>query len=338
MTDLRSELKAKWREAEVTGKGDREWRGIALSVQAPVRLIAGIREPDGRIALLLEAPIAAAPRLPLRLRADGVSLADQRRPDEGIYRLAITLEHEGLRDIFEVLAADIVDIVKPTATPIKAIAEAARRLEAWQACLRSRRQGLSREEQIGLMGELAVLRFLAAEIGYPLAIDSWKGPLDGIHDFSHLGISIEVKTALGTNSLIHVSHLAQLEGSALDTLVIARLRFREGPDGNSISDVAQQIRGQLEQMAPLARSNFDEKLLRVGYLDVDRDAYDTIRFVPVDLYGFNVCDGFPRLTSSFVPQGIVDGSYTIDERAAAKFRIEASDIGKLIGRMKGVTA
>jgi Putative PD-(D/E)XK family member, (DUF4420) len=188
------------------------------------------------------------------------------------------------------------------------------------------------------MGELAVLRFLAAEIGYPLAIDSWKGPLDGIHDFSHLGISIEVKTALGTNSLIHVSHLAQLEGSALDTLVIARLRFREGPDGNSISDVAQQIRGQLEQMAPLARSNFDEKLLRVGYLDVDRDAYDTIRFVPVDLYGFNVCDGFPRLTPSFVPQGIVDGSYTIDERAAAKFRIEASDIGKLIGRMKGVTA
>jgi Putative PD-(D/E)XK family member, (DUF4420) len=123
------------------GKGDREWRGIALSVQAPVRLIAGIREPDGRIALLLEAPIAAAPRLPLRLRADGVSLADQRRPDEGIYRLAITLEHEGLRDIFEVLAVDIVDIVKPTATPIKVIAEAARRLEAWQACLRSRRQG-----------------------------------------------------------------------------------------------------------------------------------------------------------------------------------------------------
>src|SRR5262245_38699101 len=104
MTDLRSELKAKWREAEVTGKTDREWRGIGLSVPAVVQLIAGIREPDNRIALLLEAPIAAAPRSTLRMRADGVSLADQRRPDEGIYRLAITLEHEGLRDVFEVLA------------------------------------------------------------------------------------------------------------------------------------------------------------------------------------------------------------------------------------------
>ena len=184
MMDLRSELKAKWREAEGAGKTDREWRGIALSVHAAVQLVAGIREPDNRIALLLEAPIAAAPRSALRMRADGVSLADQRRPDEGIYRLAITLEHEDLRDVFEVLAADIIDFVRPASTAITAISNAAKRLETWQACLRSRRQALSREEQIGLMGELTVLRMLANQIGYRVAVESWEGPLDGIHDFS----------------------------------------------------------------------------------------------------------------------------------------------------------
>ena len=335
MTDLRSELKAKWREAEVTGKADREWRGVALSVHAAVQLIAGIREPDNRIALLLEAPIAAAPRSALRLRADGVSLADQRRPDEGIYRLAITLEHEGLRDVFEVLAADIVDFVRPAPTAITAIGEAAKRLETWQACLRSRKQALSREEQIGLMGELTVLRMLGAEIGYRLAVESWEGPLDGIHDFSRVGIALEVKTELGGSKLLHVSHLAQLETFGLQTLVIARVRLREGSDGKSISDAVQEIRDEISQREAAAIPIFDEKLLRVGYLAVDKDSYETLRFVPVDAYGIVVSDGFPRLTPSSVPAGVVDGSYAIDERHTANFRINPDEFHRILGRMAG---
>jgi Putative PD-(D/E)XK family member, (DUF4420) len=335
MTDLRSEMRDKWREAELTGKGDREWRGIALSVQGPLRLLAGIREPDGRIALLLEAPMTAAPRLPLRLRADGVSLADQRRPDEGIYRVALTLEHEELRDVFEVLAADILDVVRLTSNAIAAIAETTKRLETWQACLRSRRQGLSREEQIGLMGELTVLRFVATRIGYPLAISSWEGPLDGIHDFTCVGIALEVKTALGSGGFLHVSNLAQLESSGFDALVIVRVRFREGPDGKSIPDAVQEIRKEIKDAAPSTISSIDEKLLRMGYLDLDRDLHGALRFVPVDLYGITVRDGFPRLTPSLVPAGIVDGSYMIDERATADFRIKLDDLQKFVDRMTG---
>jgi len=335
MTDLRSELKAKWREAEVTGKSDREWRGIALAVSAPVQLIAGIREPDNRIALLLEAPISAAPRSTLRLRADGVSLADQRRPDEGIYRLAITLEHEGLRDVFEVLAADVIDFIRPTHTAIKAMEEAAKRLETWQACLRSRKQALSREEQIGLMGEFTVLRMLANQIGYRVAVESWGGPLDGIHDFSRVGIAIEVKTEMGGSKLLHISNLAQLESSGLDVLAIARVRFREGTDGKSISDTVRDLREEIGRTETSAISNFDDKLLRSGYLDVDKDFYDPLRFVLVEAYGILVREDFPRLTPSSVPSGIVDGTYTIDERVVANFRIESEQFDQTLRRMAG---
>jgi hypothetical protein len=335
MTDLRSELRDKWREAELTGKGDREWRGIALSVQGPLSILAGIREPDGRIALLLEAPMTVAPRIPLRLRADGVSLADQRRPDEGIYRVALTLEHEELRDVFEVLAADIIDVIRRASNAITAIAEMTKRLETWQACLRSRRQGLSREEQIGLMGELTVLRFVAARIGYPLAIGSWEGPLDGIHDFTCVGIALEVKAALGSGGFLYVSHLAQLESIGLDVLVVVRVRFREGADGKSIPDVVQEIRDEIEGAAPFTIASLDEKLLRMGYLDLDRDLYAALRFVPIEFYGIAVRDGFPRLTPSLVPAGIVDGSYMIDERATVDFRIKLDDLQKLVGRMAG---
>jgi hypothetical protein len=337
MTDLRSELRTKWQKALFTEGGDREWRAIALSAQAAIGLLAGIREPDGRITLILEAPIAAAPRSPLQLRADGVSLTDQRRADEGVYRVALTLEHEELRDVFEVLVLDIIDVVRTAATALTAISEATKRLEAWQACLRSRRLGLSREEQIGLMGELTVLRFIAEEIGYPLAINFWEGPIDGVHDFKGLGVALEVKSVLGVGSLIHVSHLAQLESSGLTALVIARVRFREGSDGKSIPVAVQQLRDDVKELAPLSHSSLEEKLLRAGYLDIDRAHYDALRFVPVDLYGIAVRDGFPRLTPESVPAGIVDCSYEIDERTAANFRIGADELQTILCGMVGGT-
>ena len=213
MTEPRSELRAKWREAELTGKGDREWRGIALSVEAPLALLAGIREPDGRIALLLEAPIEAAPRFPLRFRADGVSLADQRRPDEGIFRVAVTLENEELRDVFEVLAADIIDVVRPAGHGNGGYCRGCKRLEAWQACLRSRRlrtyQERSRPDSWASSPSFVSL---APRIGYPLAIGSWEGPLDGIHDFKRLGIAVEVKTVVWESAASFMCRiLAQLE-------------------------------------------------------------------------------------------------------------------------------
>ena len=76
----------------------------------PVRFVAAVREPDDRIALLLEGPLKAAPIPPYRVMADGLSVTDQRRPEEGIFRIAVVLEQDGLRDVFEVLAADVVEV------------------------------------------------------------------------------------------------------------------------------------------------------------------------------------------------------------------------------------
>jgi hypothetical protein len=171
MTGLREELVSKWTEAARTKPGDREWRAVALSVPATVRFLAGIREPDGRIALLIEAPLSAAPSALLRGSAEGVSLSDRRDAAQGVLRVAVALEREPLRDVFEVLAADLVEVVRQATTPAQAIAIGVSRLEAWQAFLRSGRRGLAREEQIGLLGELTLLELLATEIGYEAAVE-----------------------------------------------------------------------------------------------------------------------------------------------------------------------
>jgi hypothetical protein len=335
MTDIRAELEAKWNEARLAGRADHEWRGIALAVEAPIRLLAGIREPDDRIALLLEAPISAAPRDRLLLQADGVSLADHRRSDEDTYRLALTLEDEGLRDIFEVLVADIVDVVGQTATPADAIIEAATRLEAWQACLRSRKRGLSKEELTGLIGELVVLRFLANAIGYPKAIESWDGPLDAIHDFKRLGLGVEVKSSIGPSHVIRISRLDQLETQGLAALLLARVRFRQDPQGMSLPDWVASIRAELRSTSPNSFSAFDRKLMRAGYVDADADSYSSTRVILEDLHGLEISEGFPRLTATTVPAAVLEASYALDERLLARFRLSEESFAASLGRLGG---
>jgi hypothetical protein len=108
MNDLLCELSEKWEQALLAGKSDREWRAIALSGRASVGIFAAVREPDERIAVLIEAPLITAPRALFEFRADGVSVADQRRVQEGVCRFALTLEKVEVCDVFKILAADIM--------------------------------------------------------------------------------------------------------------------------------------------------------------------------------------------------------------------------------------
>ena len=335
MTDLRTELNAKWQEAMIANRSGHEWRGVALNVTASVRFIAAVREPDQRIALLIEAPIAAALSSVYRVHAVGLSVADQRRPEEGLFRLAITLESDELRDVFEVLAADVVAVTAPSSTAREAITEAVGRLEAWRACLKARRRGLSWEEQLGLLGELIVLQIMGGEIGYSRSIEGWQGPLDGIHDFSRLGVAIEVKTVLGVGNLLQISHLGQLESTGLSSLVIARPRLRENPKGKSLSSTVAEIRDEIVRSSPASLSAFDERLMRAGYLELDAALYGGSSILLHEIYGFDVATGFPRLTASTVPSGIVDGTYTIDERSISGFRLDATNLRIVMHAMNG---
>src|SRR6516162_7171497 len=191
MTDGLTELRSKWAQASESGMAQRAWRAVALSITAPVRLFAAVRDQDDRISILVETPVQHAPKHRIRFQAEGISVVDDRSIEEGLFRLAVTLERPDLRDIFEVLVVDLISVAAVAPSADLGIQHTVRRLEAWQACLRARRRGLEREAQTGLFGELAVLDMLANDIGLPDAISAWSGPADGIHDFQAQGIAVE---------------------------------------------------------------------------------------------------------------------------------------------------
>lgn len=239
-------------------------------------------------------------------------------------RLAMTLERDESTEVFEVLAADLAEVASDSSSALSAIPAVLRRLEAWQACLRAHRRGLSREEEVGLFGELECLRILAEEIGFPQAVASWQGPLDGLHDFSRGGTALETKTALGPSSQIRISRLDQLETGGLSHLVVIRPRLRESPEGHTVADLVASLRVEIARIAPNVRSDFDELLLRAGWREANPDAEVLVRAEVEGVSIYEVLDGFPRLTLAGVPAGIVDGSYLIDERAVAPFSLDRS--------------
>ena len=294
---------------------------------------AGIREPDGRIALLVESPLSAAPNRLLRLTAEGVSLSDERDAARGLLRIAITLEREQLRDIFEVLAADLVEVAREALDAARTIAIVVSRLEAWQVFLRSGRRGLSREEQVGLLGELVVLEHLASEIGYEAAVESWFGPLEGIHDFSRSGIGMEVKAVARGGNLLRISRLDQLDRRGLSALLIARARFQEVPGGRTVLTAANDIRNALNQSSPDVRSTFDDLLIRAGLVKVGHLQPPMLSFSLQTLYGFDVREDFPRLTGASVPKEVVDASYALDERLLVDFLITHDALKKHLKMM-----
>lgn len=241
MTGLRDELRAKWERALASPPGAREWRAVALALASPVRLLAGVRNLDGRISVLIEIAIEYAPRHRVRFQAEGISLIDERSTAEGLLRLAVTLERADLRDIFEILVLDLIAVASTAPSPGLAILHTIRRLETWQVCLHIRRRGLSREEQAGLLGEIAVMDLLHPEIGFPAAIRAWNGPLGGIHDFQAVGTALEVKATIGVSRDIRISGLQQLDATGLRALILVRVRFNEAPEGMTLPEVLVQF-------------------------------------------------------------------------------------------------
>lgn len=321
MSGIIEELRAKWSEAAAAPPGNFEWRAIRVRAPGPVRAYAGVRERDGRIGIVVEADLSAAPRQRVRFDADGVSLMEERLPDARLLRLGVTLERNELRDVFEVLAVDLLSVATSVANQAEAVRALTRRLDAWQACLRTRRGALSREAQIGLLGELYMLLLIASEIGTANAVRAWQGPSDGLHDFHRAGTSIEVKTTSGIERRLAISTLDQLDTNAISRLVLARARLREAPGGKSLADVVEEVTTEVRTAAPSALADFENLLTRAGYLELDVDLYRSSRFEVHDMYGYEVRDGFPRILSSNVGPGIVSASYVIDEQAIASYKI-----------------
>lgn len=295
------------------------WRSISIAEIGPCSLRAGLSFPEKSEALLASFSPAAVPISESLPHGHGFVVSRVAPSEDGLIWIALTRSSGGSLSLFTAMVADISRAVK-----VESGGEEGRifrvflgRIRAWQEFMRKGAQALSPESEIGLVGELTLLRDLIdAGVSPVAALESWVGPFDGVRDFELGAGAIEVKTTLSVTGFpAKIGSLEQLDDSIRQPLFLAGVRLRQSETGQSLAVRVAEMRDVIAGEAEAVRL-LSERLIAAGYFDTDMSAYIR-RFTLVDVQLVEVKDGFPRLTLGCVPLGVTKATYEIDLDKAA---------------------
>ncbi len=199
-------------------------------------------------------------------------------------------------------------------------------LERWRRFWTAARDGLNREEQLGLLGELWLLLEWLPRLT-TRAVSSWQGPLRGRHDFVSETLSVEVKTTgASTGPVVHrITRLDQLEEPGHGQLYLLSLRALTDPAGaHSLDTLTRRARRAAAAAGATCTALLEDRLRALGITAADDGRYtDPLRVTQQELY--EVGNDFPRLTSasfpSGLPIGVADVAYSLDTSACGPWLI-----------------
>ena len=304
-------LEIAWRAlGELADDRAREgWRTIPIEHPPRCRILAGRRFRSGEEAVLIGFPPSAlvvkGRSLP-RARGFHIETITDRMPGDTYAWIALVREPTGDLTMFARMASDIVALLRGApADDVRLFDLFTGRILAWQAFMESGRDDvLAPAAEVGLVGELCFLQqIIAAGVVPTVAVDGWRGPLDGLHDFVLGSGAVEVKASTASGEFpAMVASLAQLDDLLVRPLFLVGIRLSPGAAGRTLPETITDVGSSLSD-APIARARFADLVLQAGVLDSLRDRY-VRRFSPVCTMLFPVTDGFPRLTRRNVPRPV----------------------------------
>ncbi|MFE2300444.1 PD-(D/E)XK motif protein [Streptomyces sp. NPDC059445] len=281
-----------------------------------------VRFPQGEWALVIgsteslrDRDLVLANGLTCSVRSGNVEVVAQPRTDRGV---------------FSALLADLLNhLVSTSAAPAAGVT---RRVATWQRMLgRGLGQALGLEEQVGLFGELLVLRDFVIPAVQDNAVTAWAGPRGGAKDFLWRRWGLEVKTTISSQryARCRIHGEEQLDVGALTTLLLAHQTLLRDPTGTSLPDLVDELRNDQGLAGQL--TELEDALLEAGWVETHRRYYDHERWVLDKRSFFHVSAGFPRLVSTMLPSGVSGVSYNLDLRLCRSFQVDEATVRDLVG-------
>lgn len=222
--------------------------------------------------------------------------------------LAASPSHE---QVFNPVCEDVVKAVwRDQRDPWSAVAAIIR---VWQSAWKPVRPEMDKTLQVGLFGELLVLKSLMIPCLGPAAVNQWSGPEWERHDFVGDRLHLEVKTTRKSRQEHEISRLDQLRVPDGCRLLLASIQLEASVGGDEtlasqLDDIVTLLRGDA-----YALDTFMTKMANVGWSDEMRDSGELLRFFVRSADVYVVDDEFPRLPDDFTPpSGVVSVKYTVD--------------------------
>lgn len=234
---------------------------------------------------------------------------------------------------FSAIAQDLIRSVRQTPGPLRDSILSA--LARWRAFWTVKSTGMSREEALGLFGELWFLRRWLGMVN-AATMRRWQATASARHDFQWSSCSVEVKTATTQSAgppIHRIASLEQLADPEQGQLYLFSLQVCDDAlAANTLHSLVASLTADL-QADFQALSEFNDKLAARGYSPSDQQAPTRpLRIIAERLY--HVRDGFPRLTrrmfeSLSLPAGVVAVEYSLDLGRCDEWLVAGSesDIG-----------
>ena len=248
-------------------------------------VIITIDGPGQRISVLTPRNGMLLDTASLRRVVTGVDMRN------GVEWVRLTLDARGMYAEAYGLVISVVQAMRGGATFAAASSAAMTNMKALLAA----KPQISEEKQIGLLGELLLLRTLLDTFDEAEVLDWWLGPLAEERDFAFPAFDAEVKTTL-RESRTHMIHGAgQLEpspGRSLWLVSVQVTRAGGDPKGIWLPGLIHEIRERLVA----TRDRFVSHLSAEGWDDDDATTYPATYVLRTTPAAYLIDDDFPAVT------------------------------------------
>lgn len=316
---------------------DTSWSGLEVGKIDTRRVDASARRnwfwtvmPGADVALVLQLSSLPEPTPDLP-KLKNLDIRCQTLPGGPIFY--IRLKDLAQLSLFETLCRDVMAAGELGESEADSLDRAIRRTFRWQHLLRGgQSEGLSEEEQKGLIGEIEILRFLIDSIGMQSALAAWMGPSGAPKDFELPHDCIEVKARRGASkpfvSIANEYQLSDVPGKRIWLAVLAVDKVQP-PHGLTLASYIAALTEIIATNAPSALNDWDLHLADAGF-DAAHD-YSTWRWIVSEPTFHQVVPGFPRVCAR-VPLGVSDISYAVALSACEPFRVDWQDVkARIVG-------
>jgi hypothetical protein len=228
--------------------------------------------------------------------------------------ILISLADNSLSSIFAVLCEDLFQAVSTIEEELVLVQTLQNRFIQWKELfVMAKGSGLSLEKQIGLFGELFLLKKLLLQTELlKETLSIWTGPEKGIRDFEKNNCAIEVKTTYTHNhQKIRISSERQLDTTLLNYLFLFHLSIeKRNGDKNTLNTIVEEIYSILGGNKFLSNI-FKRKLISAGYFEHHKPIYKNNSFLIREEDFYIIEKDFPRIEEKDLMKGVGDVKYSI---------------------------